>query len=116
MRRGVLCGVLLLVLAFPAVAAANGWIPIPTSYGPTIRQTIMEPTVKASKGKVQITKCAFQQKHRFFVCVFGTKAKPVKAAVDVERTKSCDYKIFLVDLTDVKHPVVKHTTSFHHCY
>jgi hypothetical protein len=47
--------------------------------------------------------------------VYGTRPAPKKGAVEVERTKRCEYVLFDVDLTGKKPKVVRHT-YFHRCY
>jgi len=116
MRARVLCGVLLVVLASAAGAsAATGWIPIRTAYAPKLRKAVIEPAVKAIGG-VRITSCSFQQRRRFYVCVYGTQAAPKKGAVEVEQRKRCDFTVFDVDLANPSKPKVTHHTNFHHCY
>ena len=114
MKAIVTLGVLM-VLVVPATASAGGWLPIPARYGPQIRQAIMEPTVKASNGKARISLCTLSAGNRFYTCVFGEGATVAKAAVEVERTGKCDYRIYLVDVR-VKPAKVTHQTSFHYCF
>jgi hypothetical protein len=96
-------------------AAGSGWLPIPSLYGTKIRSAVMEPAVKASNGKARISLCKFTGGHHFYLCLFGTAANPAKAAVEVERTAKCDYRIYLVDVT-TKPASITHQTSFHHCF
>ena len=115
MKRVLVLAVLACAIT-PAVApAANGWLPIPARYGPQIRHGIMEPAVKASNGKAQITLCKFTAGNRFYLCIFGTPANPAKAAVEVERTANCDYRVFLIDVTK-KPAKITHQTTFHYCF
>jgi hypothetical protein len=114
-RARVFLGVLVVVLALPVAAlAATRWIAIPPKFAPKLRTAVMQPAVKAIGG-VRITACSFQQRHRFYVCVYGTQSAPRKGAVEVERTKRCAWTVFLVDLTKPK-PVVTHHSSFRRCF
>lgn len=116
MRKRVCWGVLVVALALPAAAlGATGWIAIPAKYAPKLRATVMSPAVKAVGG-VRITACSFEQRHRFYVCVYGTQAAPKKGAIEIERTKRCDYTVFDVDLANARKPRVTHHSSFHRCY
>src|SRR5437016_4195375 len=74
----ITCTAAVAALLLPSIASAAGWIPIPASYAPKIRKTIMEPTVQASHGQVHITACTFTSSHRFFTCVFGVAGNPAK--------------------------------------
>jgi len=117
MRRGLILGVLVLLLAAPASAlAATGWMPIPAKFASKLRSTIVQPRVKAIAGSARITACSFQQRHRFYVCLFGTHARPKKGAVEVERTKRCDYVLFDVDLTKPASPKITRRASFRRCF
>jgi hypothetical protein len=116
MRRGLFLGAVVLVLTLPAAAlASTPWMPIPAKLAPKLRSGVMQPAVKAMGGGMRITACSFQQRHRFYACVYGTRPAPKKGAVEVERTKRCEYVLFDVDLTGKKPKVVRHT-YFHRCY
>jgi hypothetical protein len=116
-RKRVVLGALLAVLALPAAAlAAKGWIAIPAAYAPKIRTTVIKPAVHAMGGGVRITSCSFQQRSRFYVCVYGTQTVPRKGAVEVERTKRCAYTVLTVDLTSAAKPKITHHASFHRCF
>ena len=107
---------LFVCVLIPATAAAgSGWLPIPARYGPQLRKDIMEPAIKASNGKAHISLCKFTAGNRFYVCIFGTATNPAKAAVEIERTAKCDFRIYLVDVT--KKPArITHQTTFHNCF
>jgi hypothetical protein len=75
----------------------------------------MRPAVKAIGGGVRILACSFQQQRRFYVCVYGTQSQPRKGAIEVERTKRCEFTVLDVDLTAAK-PKVTHRSSFHRCF
>ena len=116
MRKWVWRALLVAALALPPAAlAAKGWIPIPSSYAPKLKTTVMKPAVKAIGGGVRIVSCSFQQQRRFYVCVYGTQSVPRKGAIEVERTKRCAYTVLDVDLVPKK-PRVVHHSSFHRCF
>lgn len=114
MKAFVLALLVWALISATAAAAGSGWLPIPARYGPELRKEVMEPAVKASNGKARITLCKFSGGNRFYLCIFGTAANPAKAAVEVERTATCDFRIYLVDVT--KHPAkITHQATFHFC-
>lgn len=116
MRKWVWRAVLVVALALPTAAlAAKGWIAIPPSYAPKLKTTVVQPAVKAIGGGVRIVSCSFQQRHRFYVCVYGTQSMPRKGAIEVERTKRCAYTVLDVDLVPKKPRVTSHS-SFRRCF
>lgn len=116
MRKWVWTATLLVALALPPAAlAATGWIPIPSSYAPKLKKIVVQPAVKKIGGGVRIVSCSFEQRHRFYVCVYGTQTAPRKGAIEVERTKRCSYTVFDVDLAGKKPRVTAHS-SFHRCF
>lgn len=117
MRRGLACLAVLAALALPAAAfAATGWLAIPGSYGPKLRATVVEPAVQAVGGGVRVVSCSFQQRHRFYVCVYGTPSAPRKGAIEVERTKRCDYLVLRVRIAGLRKPKVTRHAAFHRCF